>query len=380
MPRDYYEILGLDRGASEPDVKKAYRKLAMEHHPDRNADNPAAEEKFKEATEAYEVLRDPQKRTRYDQYGHAGLKGGPGGGFGGFHPFDMSEALNVFMQDFGGFDSIFGGGRRSRRQSRNGQDVRITLRLSLKDVARGAKRKVKIRVLEPCTVCDGSGIKDGSRPMQCTMCGGAGEVRQATQSLLGNLISVTVCPTCHGDGTVVMNPCDRCHGEGRARAEKTVEVEIPAGVSDNNYLTLRGKGNSGIRGAPAGDLIVGLEMKEDPDFERQGDDLVYDLPVSFSQAALGEAFTIETPHGKEKIKLAPGAQSGSVLAVRGKGLPRLGRGGRGDLLVRLQVWTPTRLSGDQESLFKKLSDIEGDPPSEDGLGRRFWNKMKEALG
>lgn len=380
MPRDYYEVLNVGRHATQDEIKKAYRRLAMEFHPDRNDGDKGAEERFKEATEAYEVLREPDKRAQYDRFGHAGLKGGAGAGFGGYHPFDLSDALNIFMKDFGGFDSIFGGGRRSRREARVGQDVRITLRLTLADVARGTKRKVKLRTLEPCEVCEATGVGDGSRPMACSTCGGAGEVRQATQSLLGSLISVTVCPTCRGDGTVIMNPCQECGGEGRRRAEKVVEVDVPAGVSDNNYLTLRGKGGAGVRGSPPGDLIVGLEIKDDPDFHRQGDDLIYDLPVSFSQAALGEDFTVKTPLGDEKVHLPAGTQSGAVLSKRGKGLPSLGRGGRGDLLVRVQVWTPTKLSSEEEELFRKLGEVEGEPPSEESLGRRFWNRMKEALG
>jgi len=381
MPRDYYEVLGVGRQADEGDIKRAYRRLAMQYHPDRNDGDKEAEERFKEATEAYEVLRDPEKRARYDRFGHEGVRGAGGGGYGGFHPFDLSEALNVFMNDFGGFDSFFGGGRRrSRRDRRNGHDVRITLRLTLKDVALGTTRKVKLRTLEVCDTCDGSGSRAGSSPSPCATCGGAGEVRQATQSLLGNLISVMTCPTCQGEGVVISDPCPACQGEGRVRVEKVVDVEVPAGVSDNNYLTLRGKGSAGVRGGRAGDLIVQLEIRDDPDFQRQGDDLVYDLPVSFSQAALGADFTIDTPFGQEKVSVPPGTQSGSVLTRRGRGLPSVGRGGRGDLLVRVQVWTPQRLTPEQEALFRRLADIEGEPPTEESLGRRFWNRMKEALG
>jgi molecular chaperone DnaJ len=379
MPRDYYEVLGVARDASESDVKKAYRRLAMEFHPDRNNGSKDAEERFKEAAEAYEVLRDPEKRARYDRFGHSGLRSQPGAA--GFDPFDLSEALNIFMRDFGGFESFFGGGgRRSRRNTRRGQDVRITLRLSLEDVARGTARKVKMKTLEPCDTCDGSGSVGKSAPVVCTTCGGAGEVRQATQSLLGSFISVAPCPACHGDGSIVSDPCETCRGEGRVREEKVVDVEIPAGVNENNYLTLRGKGGAGIRGGPPGDLIVGLEIKEDPQFHRQGDDLVHELLVSFSQAALGDEFAVETPLGTEQVKIPAGTQSGAVTTLRGKGLPSVNRGGRGDLHVRARIWTPTHLSAEQEVLFRELAKVEGDPPGEESLGRRFWNRMKEALG
>ena len=379
--RDYYEVLGVSKEASDNDIKKAYRRLAMEFHPDRNNGDKGAEEKFKEAAEAYEVLQDPQKRANFDRFGHAGVKGG-GGFSGGFHPFDLSEALNIFMRDFGGLDAFFGGGGggRRRRDRRQGQDVRIALRLTLKDVANGAKRQVKLRTLEACEDCSGLGTDGSEAPAPCATCGGVGEVRQATQSLLGSFVSVTACPTCGGEGSVIRNPCPECRGEGRTRTEKVVEVEIPAGVSESNYLTLRGMGGVGVRGGPPGDLIVGLEVKEEPNFVREGDDLIHNLLVSFSQAALGEDFTVVTPVSKEKVTVPAGTQPDSVIRVRGSGFPSLNRGGQGDLLVRVQVWTPTRVSQEQETLFKQLAEVEGEPPGEESVGRRFWNRMREALG
>ncbi len=381
MPRDYYEVLGVARDASEADVKRAYRCKAMEYHPDRNDGSKGAEERFKEATEAYEVLRDSQQRDRYDRFGHAGLKGGAGG-FGGFHPFDLSEALNIFMRDFGGagFESIFGGRRRGRRDHLTGQDIRISLRLTLEDVAKGAKRKVKLRTLQKCGACDGTGAAAGGSMVTCATCGGAGDIRQATQSFFGNFVSVTTCPHCDGGGQVIDRPCRECAGEGRSRADKIVEIDVPAGVGESNYLTLRGQGGAGIRGAPAGDLIVGLEFEDDPRFERHGDDLVYDLPVSFAQAALSHEFIVPTPLGDERVEVPAGSQTGSVLMLSGKGLPSLSRGGRGDLHVRLQVWTPTNLAPEQEDLFRKLRESEGEPPADESLGRRFWSRMKEAFG
>ena len=384
MPRDYYDVLDIAQDASEAEIKKAYRRKAMEYHPDRNNGSKGAEERFKEATEAYEALRDPAKRSRYDRFGHAGLRGGAaGGGFGGFHPFDLSEALNIFMRDFGGgggFEAIFGGGGRAKRDRLRGQDVRISLKLTLADVAKGTKRKVKLRTLERCEVCDGSGIAEGGSTVTCSTCRGAGEVRRTTESFFGNFVSVNVCPTCDGDGKVIDRACDTCLGEGRRRSEKVVEIEVPAGVAENNYLTLRGQGGAGVRGSPSGDLIVALEIEDDPKFERHGDDLVYDLPVSFSQAALSEEFDVPTPLENVRVTVPAGSQTGLVLTVRGKGLPSLSRGGRGDLHVRLQVWTPAHLTDEQEALFRKLAELEGEPPGDESLGRRFWNRMREAFG
>lgn len=391
MPRDFYDVLDVAREASEDEIKKAYRKKAMEFHPDRNDGSKDAEEKFKEATEAYEVLRDAEKRSVYDRYGHEGLSGrgagGFGGGFGGggFHHFDLSEALNVFMRDFGGgggFEAIFGGGMGGGGggRSRRGKDVRISIRLTLDEVAKGVKRTVKLRALDGCKECDATGSSGGEDPVTCATCGGAGQVRQQAQSFFGNFVSVAPCPNCGGDGSVVSSPCRNCQGEGRIRQEKKVVIDVPAGVDSNNYLTLRGQGAAGIRGAPPGDLIVQLEIEESKRFERHGDDLICDLSVSFSQAALGFETSIETPIDKVNVKVPSGTQSGTVLTHRGKGLPSLSRGGRGDLQVRVHVWTPVKLDREQEELFEKLADLEGEAPEESHGGRGFWDRMKEKLG
>jgi molecular chaperone DnaJ len=372
---DYYVLLGCSRTATETEIKKAYRKLAMEYHPDRNS-APEAEARFKEITEAYEVLRDPEKRAAYDRYGKAGL--GAGGGFG-FHHVDLGEALNIFMRDFGGmggFESLFGGGR-SRSDQRRGQDIKVTVRLTLTEVALGAKKNVKIKSLERCTVCQGSGAKSGSKPTTCSGCGGSGEVRRAARSMFGQFISVAPCPTCNGEGTVIAEPCEVCRGEGRVRGERTVTVEIPAGVSANNYLTLRGQGAAGPRGGPSGDLLVMLDIKEDERFERQGDDLIYDLSLSFSQAALGGEHEVPTPYGEETVKVPAGTQPETVLRIRNKGLPVLGQDSHGDLLVRVHVWTPEQLTDEQERLFRELAKLEGEAPKR---GPGFWSKLKEALG
>ncbi len=373
---EFYALLGISRDASEAEIKKAYRKLAMEYHPDRNG-SPQAEAKFKEITEAYEVLRDPQKRAMYDRYGKAGLGGSAGAQ--GFHHVDLSEALNIFMRDFGamgGFESLFGG-RRTRAEERRGQDIRVTVRLTLQEVALGAKKTVKLKTPERCTTCSGTGAKPGTRPKTCGTCQGSGEVRRATRSMFGQFVSVAPCPTCGGEGTIIGDPCEVCRGEGRVRGERSVNVDIPAGVSTNNYLTLRGQGAPGPRNGPSGDLLVMLDIKEDERFERQGDDLIYDLQVSFSQAALGSDHQIPTPYGEERLQVPAGTQPETVLRIRGRGLPMLGQDSKGDLLVRVRVWTPERLSAEQERLFRELAQLEGEPPKR---SPGFWSKLKEALG
>jgi molecular chaperone DnaJ len=373
---EFYALLGVARDATEADIKKAYRKLAMEYHPDRN---PAAEAeaRFKEITEAYEVLRDPQKRAAYDRYGKAGV-GGAAGGFN-FHHVDLTEALNIFMRDFGGlggFESLFGGGH-PRTDVRRGQDVRVTVKLSIADVAAGVKKTVRFKAPDRCTNCQGTGAKPGTRPATCSTCGGSGEVRRAARSMFGQFVSVSPCPTCAGEGVVVQEPCEVCRGEGRVRTEKTVTVDIPAGVSTNNYLTLRGQGAAGPRNGPAGDLLVMLDIREDDRYERQGDDLIFDLPLSFSQVALGVSVTVPTPYGDEEVRITPGTQPETVLRLRGRGLPVLGQSSKGDLIVRVHVWTPERLSAEQERLFQELAKLEGEPPKR---SPGFWSKLKEALG
>jgi molecular chaperone DnaJ len=372
---EFYALLGVARDATEADIKKAYRKLAMEFHPDRNP-APEAEATFKEITEAYEVLRDPQKRAAYDRYGKAGV--GAGGGFG-FHHVDLSEALNIFMRDFGGmsgFESLFGGGR-SRADTRRGQDVRVTVKITLAEVAAGVKKSVRFKAPDRCTACAGSGAKPGTKPAPCSTCGGSGEVRRAARSMFGQFVSVSPCPTCAGEGVVVLDVCEVCRGEGRVRADRTVTVEVPAGVSSNNYLTLRGQGAAGPRNGPAGDLLVMLDIKDDDRFERQGDDLIFDLPLSFSQVALGLEVSVPTPYGNETIKVAAGTQPETVIRLRGRGLPVLGGNNKGDLIVRVHVWTPERLTAEQERLFQELAKLEGEPPKR---SPGFWSKLKEALG
>ena len=371
---EYYRVLGVDRSASDDEIKKAYRRLAMQYHPDRNP-APDAEARFKEIAEAYEVLSDPGRRATYDRFGKAGL-GGAAVGAGGFHQVNMAEALEMFMQNFGGLESLFGGAR-ERVDPRRGQDIKVTVKLTLEDVAHGVKKRVKLKTLEACHACEGSGARRGTRPATCTACGGSGQVQRATRSVFGQFLSVAPCPTCGGEGAVIKEPCEICRGEGRLRAERTVSVDIPPGVDSNQYINLRGQGAAGLRGGPAGDLMVMLDVREDDRFERHGEHLVHDLALSFSQAALGGQFTVPSPWGDQQLEVPAGTQAGTALKLRGKGLPRLNQGSTGDLVVRVHLWTPERLTPEQEALFRQLAAVEGEAPRK---GTGFWARVKEALG
>jgi molecular chaperone DnaJ len=378
MKQDFYVVLGVQRDASEADIKKAYRKLAMECHPDRNNGDKSSEEKFKLVTEAYEVLRDPEKRASYDRFGHEGARSPSG--FSSMH-FDLSEALMVFMRDFGiagsgGFEGLFGGGQ--RRDRRRGHDIKVGLKLTLAEVASGTTKTVRIKSLEACPECEGTGSKPGTQPVQCGTCRGTGEVRHQAQSLFGQFLTVSPCPSCGGEGTIVESPCDRCGGDGRVKGEKTIQIDVPAGVADHHYLTLRGQGVPGPRNGPRGDLIAVLDIKEDPRFERHGDDLVYDLGITFTQAALGAEVEVPTPFGQAMLRVEAGTQTGMAYRLRAKGLPRLGEGGHGDLHVRVHVWTPTKLTAEQRKLLEKLSEVEDAPPEKES--GKFWDTIRRALG
>ena len=380
--RDYYEVLGLGRDAGEDDIKKAYRKLALQYHPDKNPGNKDAEEKFKEATEAYEVLKDRQKRTTYDQYGHAGLGGA--GGFGGFdfRQFDLGDALRAFMRDFGGFGSVFddffGASGRTRQGPPKGQDMQIRLKLSLEEIATGVEKKIKIKRLQKCSECGGSGAAQGTSKKTCPKCQGAGQVRRVSRSLFGQFVNVTACDQCNGEGMVADKPCPACRGEGREKGTSTVTVKIPAGVTSGNYIQLRGAGNVGPRGGPPGDVIVLIQEQDHPVFKRHGDDIIHDTMISFTQAALGIEITIPTLDGDTSLKIPPGTQSGKVFRLRGKGIPRLQGYGKGDEFVRVLVWVPTRLSSEEKKLLKELGTKENlQPPQGD---KSFFEKLKETLG
>ena len=380
---DYYERLGIGRDASTEDIKKAYRKLALKYHPDRNEGSKDAEARFKEVTEAYEVLRDPEKRATYDRFGEQGLRGGPGGaGFGGF---DFSDAIEVFMRDFGGFagfEEIFGGrGRTSRTEPGKGQTLRVRLPLTLKEVATGVTRTIRVAVLDSCEDCSGSGAAAGSSPVPCRNCGGSGEERQVQRSVFGQFVSVAPCRVCGGEGRTIEQPCPSCRGDGRIREERELDVDVPPGVSSENFLTLRGQGNTGPRGGPKGDIIVLLEVEDDPRFKRDGDTLLYELPITFSQAALGDQVEVPTVGSNVRLTIPAGVQSGEVLRMRGQGLPGLHGRGRGDQLVRIRVWTPQDLTKEQEKALEALRELEEAPPEPgaEDEGRGFWSKVKEAF-
>jgi len=373
---DFYNTLGVARSASELEIKTAYRKQAMACHPDRNNGSKEAEEKFKAITEAYDVLRDPDKRALYDRYGEAGLRRGAGG----FHHVDLSEALNIFMRDLGGlggFGDLFGGGVTGRAGPRTGTDVKIAMPLTLVEGARGGEKTVSVRLLEPCDLCDGRGAEPGTSPATCTTCHGSGEVRRAQRSFFGQVISVAPCSTCAGEGTVIASPCKKCRGEGRIRGEKQVLVRIPAGVATGQYMTMRGVGNVGPRGGPRGDILVVFEVEEDPRFERDGEDLYTEILVTYPQLALGANVEVPMVSGTVSLQIPAATQSGQVFNLRGRGLPRINSSSMGDLHVRLQLWTPDNLTAEESALIQQLGEMQEVPaPRPKGL----WSKLKESLG
>ncbi len=376
---DFYDTLGVQKTASDDEIKKAYRKLAMTYHPDRNNGSREAEEKFKEITEAYDALRDPNKRAMFDRYGEAGLRGGAGG----FHHVDLSEALNIFMRDLGGmagFSDLFGGGGGGRGGAgpRTGSDIRITMPLRLAEVETGVEKTVPVKLLASCDRCEGSGAEPGTSANRCTTCAGAGEVRRAQKSFFGQVISVTPCPTCAGEGTIITSPCKKCRGEGRVRQEENVVVKVPPGVATGQYMTMRGVGNVGPRGGGRGDILVVFEVEEDPRFERDGEDLYCEVLVTYPQLVFGADVEVPTVSASVTLHVPPRTESGQVFHLRGRGLPRVNASGVGDLHVRLQQYTPEELSPEEESLIRRLAEIQVAPTERRPKG--FWSKVKESLG
>jgi molecular chaperone DnaJ len=376
--RDYYEVLGLEKGADDAAIKSSYRKLALKYHPDRNPDDDEAELKFKEASEAYEVLSDGDKRAKYDRFGHAGVQGNFGQG--GFEWSDFSHATDfedIFGDVLGG---MFGGGRRRTRGPSGppkGRDLRIALELSLEEVTLGVEKKINLTRQQRCGVCDGAGAAPGADTETCGTCNGMGQVQQVSRSFFGQSVTVTACPTCSGEGKTITEPCRECAGEGRVRETASITVRIPAGVSTGNYIPLRGQGDVGPRGGPAGDCLVFIEEKEHDLFTRQGNDILLRMPITISQAALGDEIEVSTLHGAVKMKVPEGTQSGRVFRLRGKGIPDVDGRGHGDELVEIMVWTPTSLSSEERALFQQLDEIQQKRAKKEG--KSFLDRMLEAL-
>lgn len=362
--RDYYEVLGVEKTADADTIKKAYRKLAMQYHPDKNPDNKEAVEKFKEASEAYEVLSDSSKRSTYDQFGHAGLEGQFGAGGFTWSDFTRGEDINDLFGD--GFSSIFeslfgggfGGGRSSGRTSNRGEDLQIKFSLSLKEIAEGVEKTIKISVKDTCDKCNGSGSEDGSSET-CQQCRGSGQVRQIRQSLFGQMQTIAECPSCNGEGKIIKNRCSKCGGDGRIARVQEVKVQIPAGVEEGQYIRLRGKANVGVRGGARGDILVLIQEKQDDTFVRDGHNIYLKFPISISQAVLGDEVLVPTLTGKVKMKIPSGTQTGRVFKLKGMGLPALHSTIKGDQLVEVVLVTPTKLSKEETELYTKLKEFDG---------------------
>ena len=375
--RDYYEVLGVSKNASSAEIKKAYRKMALKYHPDKNPDDKEAEAKFKEAAEAYEVLSNPEKKSRYDQFGHAGMGGASGFG-GGMNMEDIfSQFGDIFGgAGFGGFGG-FGGGS-GRRRANRGSNIRVKVTLNLKDIVNGVEKKIKVKKYVSCNACSGSGAEGGSSGYTtCSSCNGAGQVNRVTNTFLGQMQTTTTCPTCGGQGKIITDKCNSCHGDGILKDDDTIELKIPAGVEAGMQLSVSGKGNMGARNGVPGDLIVLIEEEEHPELKRDGQNLLYDLYISFADAILGTEVTVPTVNGKAKIKIQPGTQGGKVLRLRNKGIPDVNGYRTGDQLVNVNVWTPQNLSKEEKSLIEKLRNSENFEPKPTEQDKGFFGRMKD---
>jgi len=380
--RDYYDILGVDRNATPDEIKKAYRKQALKNHPDKNPGNKEAEELFKDAAEAYEVLSDQEKRRRYDQFGHDGVKNGFGQGFGG--GMTMEDIFSHFGDIFGGhfgdpFSSFFsgGGGRSSGRHVNRGSNLRVKVKLTLEEIATGVEKKIKVNKFIPCSTCDGTGARGGSSYSTCTTCHGSGQVTRVTSTFLGQMQTTTSCPNCGGEGKVITEKCNSCAGNGVIKGEEVMTIKIPAGVAEGMQLSINGKGNAAARGGIPGDLMVQIEEVKHAELERDGNDLLYEQYLSFPQAALGLTIEVPTLEGKAKVKVEPGTQSGKVLRLRGKGLPSVNAyEGRGDLLVSIIVWTPKNLSKEEKAIISKLAEAPNFHPSASEKEKGIFHRMR----
>ena len=362
--RDYYEVLGVSKSATEDELKKSYRKLAMQYHPDRNPDDKDAEAKFKEAAEAYEVLNDSEKRAKYDRFGHQGMRGGQD-----FHGFsNANDIFSHFSDIFGGggfsggggsiFDDIFGGGqgRRQRSTGTPGQDLKVTLKLTLEEIASGTTKKIKLKKHKKCSTCNGTGAKDTASFQTCSVCSGAGEVKQVSRSMFGQFVNIAPCNNCSGTGKVITAPCLSCKGDGRIYEESTIKINIPAGVSDNSYMTLRGEGNAGKNGGQAGDIIAIFRELPHEYFIRDDDNIIYELSISYPEAVLGTDVEIPTLNGRAKLKIERGTESGKFLKMREKGIQHLNRHGAGDQLVKINIHVPKKVNSKEKELLKELEN------------------------
>lgn len=379
--RDYYEVLGVSKGASKDELKKAYRKLAIKYHPDKNPDNKEAEDKFKEAAEAYEVLSDDDNRARYDRYGHQGVGGaGFGGGAGGMN---MDDIFSRFGDMFGGgdggspFDSFFGGGGGRRSRTTKGSNLRLKVKLTLSEIANGVTKKIKLKKHVTCKTCAGSGAANSGAVHTCGTCAGAGQVRKVTNTFIGQMATTTTCPECQGLGKVIKDKCRTCHGDGRTQGEEVVEINIPAGVRQDVQLSVSGKGNAAPRGGINGDLIVAIEEEEHDDLTRDGNNVIYDLHLSFPDAALGKDIEVPTIDGKAKINVPAGTQGGKIFRLKNKGIPDLNGYGKGDQLIHVNIWVPKKLNGEERKLVEKLRDSENCEPCPDKNEKSFFDKVKE---
>ncbi len=378
--RDYYEVLGVDKGADAAAIKKAYRKTAIKFHPDKNPGDKAAEEKFKEAAEAYEVLSDADKRARYDRFGHAGVSGN--GGFGGAGSASMEDIMEQFSDMFGGgaFDTFFGGsggGRRRRGGGTRGTNLRIKVSLSLEEIAKGTTKKIKVKKQVKCSTCGGSGAKDSGSVSTCGTCSGSGYVRQVRSTFLGQMQTTTACPTCGGNGQVVTSKCAKCKGDGTNYEDKLIEIEIPAGVEEGMQLSMRGHGNAGQNGGPAGDLLINIQEKPNPKLKRDGANIIYDLYLNFADAAIGTSVQVPTIGGKVKIKIPAGTQSGKIFRLKGKGLPVVQSYQHGDQLIHVSVWTPKKLTPEGKALLEKMKKMPNFDPQPGKSDKGFFEKMKD---
>ena len=378
--RDYYEVLGVSRDAEQDAIKKAYRKLAIKYHPDKNPDDKDAESKFKEAAEAYEVLSDKEKRARYDRYGHAGVDG-QGGFRGGMTVEDIFSQFGDIFGDIGGspFESFFtgGGGGRTRARGQKGSNLRIKVSLTLEEIATGVDKKIKVKKQKSCDTCGGSGAKDKNSVTTCNTCRGSGYVRQVKSTFLGQMQTTITCPSCQGTGQTITANCPKCKGDGRVYGEETLELEIPAGVEEGMQLSLRGKGNAGLRGGPPGDLLINIEEKPHESLKRDGMNVIYDLYLNFADAAIGTSVEVPTLSGKVRIKIPAGTQSGKIFRLQGKGLPSVQSYGRGDQLIHVNVWTPKKLNNEERALLEKLRNMPNFKPQPGKSDKGFFDRMKD---